>query len=600
MTTPKNLPARPAMLTLSIAIAAVLATAAPMVRAQSLVELYESARSYDAAYQSAKLQYDANLAKADQAKAGLLPTAGVSAGVTRTGFENTAPTIDRSFNTQNATLSASQPLYRPANWATWEQAAKQVEQSQAQLETANQDLIVRTSQAYFDVLAAQDTLTFVRAQKTAVAEQLASAKRNFEVGTSTITDTREAQSRYDLVIAQEIAAENDLRVKKLALDTLVGKTEAQPKPLLVPVILPAVEPADINTWVQQSEVVHPNIRLAQSGVEIAELEVKKAEAGHKPTVDLQASYNVTRNPSGTASTIPPFAFRTNTTTVGVVLNVPLFAGFATQNRVRETLSLRDKAQSDLEGTRRNVAQATRAAFFGVQSGQGQVKALEAAELSSQSALDANKLGYQVGVRINIDVLNSQSQLFQTKRDLAKARYDVLMGDLKLRQANGTLVSDDLQKINSLLSTQPVSAVPITMPAAPVVTAAATPAAPAAASAATAPPPKMSPPTSTPTAPTMFRPDAPRARRGKSSAAPASNGRRASKSRSRTCKSRSMATRPPQPSPRPIKPAPPLPPAASSCCSKIQVAAGSSSTKKRSDVKRAQRPAACGSRRSQYP
>jgi outer membrane protein len=451
MTTPKKLPARPVMLPLSMAIAAVLAVAAPMAKAQSLVELYESARAYDAAYQSAKLQYDANLFKADQAKAGLLPTAGISAGATRTAFENTAPVIDRSFNTQNATLNLSQPLYRPGNWATYEQAAKQVEQSQAQLETANQDLIVRTSQAYFDVLAAQDTLTFVRAQKVAVAEQLASAKRNFEVGTSTITDTREAQARYDLVIAQEIAAENDLRVKKLALDTLVGKTEAQPKPLLVPVSLPAIQPADVNTWVAQSEAVHPNIRLAQSGLEIADLEVKKAEAGHKPTLDLQASYNVTRNPSGTATTIPPFAFRTNSTTVGVVLNVPLFAGFATQNRVRETLSLRDKAQSDLEGARRTVAQATRTAYFGVQSGQGQVKALEAAEASSQSALDANKLGYQVGVRINIDVLNSQSQLFQTKRDLAKARYDVLLGDLKLRQANGTLTPEDLQKINALLA-----------------------------------------------------------------------------------------------------------------------------------------------------
>ncbi|WP_431095564.1 TolC family outer membrane protein [Polaromonas aquatica] len=452
MTTPKKPPAlRLSMLPLSIAITSALMMAAPAAQAQSLVELYESARAFDAAYQSAQRQYDANLARAAQAKAGILPTAGISAGASRSNFENTAPVTDRSFNTQNATLNLSQPLYRPANWATYEQAAKQVEQSKAQLETANQDLIVRTSQAYFDVLAAQDTLTFVRAQKAAVAEQLASAKRNFEVGTSTITDTREAQARYDLVIAQEIAAENDLRVKKLALDTLVGKVETQPKPLLAPVNLPAVEPADVNTWVQQSEAVHPNIRLAQSGLEIAELEVRKAEAGHKPTLDATASYNVTRNPQGTASTNPPFAFRTNTTTVGVVLNVPLFAGFATQNRVRETLSLKEKAQSDLEGARRNVAQATRAAYFGVQSGQGQVKALEAAELSSQSALDANRLGYQVGVRINIDVLNSQSQLFQTKRDLAQARYNVLLGDLKLRQANGTLTPEDLQKINALLA-----------------------------------------------------------------------------------------------------------------------------------------------------
>ena len=133
------------------------------------------------------------------------------------------------------------------------------------------------------------------------------------------------------------------------------------------------------------------------------------------------------------------------------MTVPIFAGFATENRYKETVSLEDKAKNDLEAARRNVAQATRAAYFGVVSGIGQVKALEAAEESSQVALDANKLGYTVGVRINIDVLNSQSQLFQTKRDLAKARYDVLVGGLKLRQANGTLKIEDLQSVNALLA-----------------------------------------------------------------------------------------------------------------------------------------------------
>ena len=432
----------------SLAMGLALTAMAPFAKAQSLVELYESARAFDASYQSAKLQYDANLARADQAKAGILPTAGLAAGVSRTGFDNTNPAVDRSFNTQNATLSASQPLYRPANWATYEQAFKQVDQAKAQLDTAEQDLVVRTSQAYFDVLAALDTLAFVRAQKAAVAEQLASAKRNFEVGTSTITDTREAQARYDLVVAQEISAENDLRVKKIALDQLVGKVEAQPKGLAVPLNLPPVVPLDVNAWVQQSELVHPNIRLAQSALSIAELEVKKAEAGHKPTLDAVASYNITRSPSG--STQNAFSSRTTTGSIGLQFNLPLFAGFSTQNRIRETLSLKDKASSDLEGARRAVALNTRTAYFGVLSGQGQVKALEAAELSSQSALDANKLGYQVGVRINIDVLNSQSQLFQTKRDLAQARYNVLLGGLRLRQANGTLSPEDLQLINTLL------------------------------------------------------------------------------------------------------------------------------------------------------
>uniref|UniRef100_UPI0025829AC7 TolC family protein n=1 Tax=uncultured Acidovorax sp. TaxID=158751 RepID=UPI0025829AC7 len=190
-------------------------------------------------------------------------------------------------------------------------------------------------------------------------------------------------------------------------------------------------------------------------LDIARLETKKAETGHRPTVDLQAGYNITRNPNGTL-TAPGVNSRTNVASIGVAsigvaLNLPLFAGFAVQNRVKETLALETKAEADLETARRNVAQATRSAFFGVQSGQGQVQALEAAEASSQTALDANKLGYQVGVRINIDVLNAQSQLYQTKRDLAQARYNVLLGTLKLRQAAGTLGLEDVQRINSLLA-----------------------------------------------------------------------------------------------------------------------------------------------------
>jgi outer membrane protein len=289
----------------------------------------------------------------------------------------------------------------------------------------------------------------VRAQKAAVGEQLASAKRNFEVGTSTITDTREAQARFDLVTAQEIAAENDLRVRKIALDQLVGRTDTQPRPLQVPLALPPLVPNDVTPWVLQSEEAHPNVRQARANLEVARLEIDKAEAGHKPTVDLTASYGAQRNPQG--STVSPLNSRANTTTVGLALNLPLFAGFATQNRIRETLSLEERARSDLEGAKRTVALNTRTAFFGIQSGQGQVRALEAAELSSQSALDANRLGYQVGVRINIDVLNAQSQLFQTKRDLAQARYNVLIGGLRLRQANGTLTPEDLLLINSLLA-----------------------------------------------------------------------------------------------------------------------------------------------------
>jgi len=417
-------------------------------QAQSLVELYESARVFDAPYQSAKSQYTATLARADQAKAALLPTVGLSMGASATNLDNTLASANQgNYNTQSATLSASQPLYRPANRASYEQGMKLVDLAQAQLAAADQDLIVRVSQAYFDVLAAIDTLTFVKAQKTAVGEQLASAKRNFEVGSATITDTREAQARFDLGTAQEIAAENDLRVKRIALDQLVGKNDAQPKSLAQPLTLPALVPADVNTWVVQAEAGHPGIRQAQVALDVAQLETQKAQAGHKPTLDLTAGYNITQN-NGSANS--PADSRTNAASIGLSFNLPLFAGYAIQNRVRETVALEEKARNDLDGSMRTVAQGTRSAFFGVLSGQGQVKALEAAEASSQSALEANQVGYQVGVRINIDVLNAQSQLFQTKRDLAKARYDVLVGGLRLRQASGTLKPEDLNAVNALL------------------------------------------------------------------------------------------------------------------------------------------------------
>ncbi|MDZ7920178.1 TolC family outer membrane protein [Rhodoferax sp.] len=439
-------PFAPRWKALSLALA-LAGGALPSLQAQSLVDLYTAARGFDASYQSAKSQFDATLAKSAQARAAILPTANFALGASRSNQE-VLPSAERSYGSQTATISASQPLYRPANWASYEQGNKQVALAQAQLQAAEQDLIVRVSQTYFDVLASTDSLAFVKSQKTAVAEQLASAKRNFEVGTSTITDSREAQARFDLVIAQELAAENDLRVKTIALNQLVGKSDAAPKPLAAPVVLAPLEPADAEVWVQQSISRHPGIAQQEVALEVAKLETAKAEAGHKPTLDLTGSYSAVNNNGTSTATADS---RVNVATIGVSFNLPLFAGFSTQNRIKETLALEDKARTDLEATKRAVAQGTRTAFFGVLSGQGQVKALEAAEASSQSALEANKLGYQVGVRINIDVLNSQSQLFDTKAKLAKARYDVLVGGLKLKQANGTLVAEDLNPINGQLA-----------------------------------------------------------------------------------------------------------------------------------------------------
>jgi outer membrane protein len=420
---------------------------------QSLLELYDAARGFDASYQSVQAQFEATRLRSSQAQAKLGPTGSLSVNLSKNNINYNpnqgSSNFDRFYGTNAATVTASQPLYRPADKAEVSQSSLQMQVVQEQLAAAEQELMVRVSQAYFDVLAAQDTVTFVQAQKTAVAEQLASAKRNFEVGTATITDTREAQAGFDLVTAQEIAAQNDLQVKKLALDQVVGKSGTQPKSMAVKAEPSPLSPSQVDEWVSLSAEKNPTLRQAVIGLQVSELETQKAKAGLKPTVDLQISHNLTNNVNG-SSAGAYYGSTTNLTTGAVVLSWPFYTGNALDNRVRETLSLTQKAQADLDAATRTVAQNTRSAFFGVMSGVSQVKALQAAVESSQVALEANKLGYSVGVRINMNVLDAQSKLFDTKAKLAKARYDVLMGSLRLRQVSGTLQLQDLQGINNLL------------------------------------------------------------------------------------------------------------------------------------------------------
>jgi len=257
----------------------------------------------------------------------------------------------------------------------------------------------------------------------------------------------EAQSRADLSSAQTIAAESDLAVKRHALLVLTGKEPDALKGLRKGVALSRPEPADIQSWVASAETGSYAVQAAQIGREISDREVERNRAGHLPTVDLVASHG--NNTS--ANAFAGFAKTDlDTTVVGVQLALPLFQGGVVNSRVREAAALRDKARFDLDNARRTAAQNARQAYLGVSSGLAQVKAFEAAQVSSRSALDANKLGYEVGVRINIDVLNAQSQLFDTLQKLSKARYDTLLAQLKLKAAAGTLGDDDIKAINALL------------------------------------------------------------------------------------------------------------------------------------------------------
>ena len=441
---------RPIPVVLAFGVACLACVSYTAALAQSLPELYEAARGYDAAYQAARAQSEAAKFRAAQADARLLPNVGLTAGVSRTDTSSPFPPSGandrRGLSTVQGGVRATQPLYNPGYSVLIEQSRRALDLSLADLAIAEQDLIVRVAQAYFDVLAAQDSLTTAQANKRAISEQLASAKRNFEVGTATITDTREAQARFDLAGAQELAAENDLQSKRIALDVVVGRSNVKPLALLTPVALPAVAPADVNAWVSVGDEQHPGVRKARLALEIAKLDTAKARADDGLTVDLAGSFGAARN-SGSGAI--PAAGNSFQGKLEVLLAMPLYSGGALQNRIKETLALEEKSRNDFDAARRSVAQTTRVAYFGLQSLHAQVKAFEAAESSSQLALEATQLGYKVGVRVNLDVLNAQTQLFTTKRDLAKARYDVVLNGLKLRQASGQLEPGDVTAVDRL-------------------------------------------------------------------------------------------------------------------------------------------------------
>jgi outer membrane protein len=436
--------------TISLLLSGVLWAGA--AQAADLLSVYGDAVDYDAQFAAARASLDAGREKLPQARSGLLPVIGVAASTAWNDTESTTvstPAVTRNmqYNTNGWTASLTQPLFRWQNWVAYQQGRLSVVVAEAQFDAAKQDLIVRVAQAYFDVLLAQETLATARAQQTAIAEQLESAKRNFEVGTATITDTHEAQARFDLAVATEIAARNDLLGKNEALRVVTGKGPQMLKILKTGTEIGRPQPDDIEKWAETAENANLSVVQAKLGFEIATEEISKQRAGHYPTLDVVATNG--RNGAG-FNTTTGGGLDSKGSTVGLQLSLPIFAGGAVVSKDREAVALREKARADLENARRQAALGARQAYLGVTSGLSQVVAYEAALASSQAALDSNKLGYEVGVRINIDVLNAQGQLFDTRQKLAKARFDTLIAQLKLKVAAGNLTEDDLRMINGLL------------------------------------------------------------------------------------------------------------------------------------------------------
>jgi outer membrane protein len=414
-----------------------------------IVQVYREALANDAQYAAARATVEAGREKLPQGLAGLLPAVGATAG--SVWNENryhggSQPSWKNDYNTHAYNVSLTQPLFRWQNVVQYGQAQWQVAQAEAIFAQASQDLILRVAQAYFDVLYAQENLAAVRSNKEAIAQQLAQAKQNFEVGTATITDAHEAQSRYDLSIAQELAGENELEVKRFALSVIVGREIGELARLRADAKLLPPQPANMEKWVEAAENDSFEVQAQQAALEVAQGEVEYARAGHYPTLDVVANYG--RNAAGPSAS-GGSSLQTDTRNIGLQLSIPLYEGGAVGSRTREAIAKRSAAQSLLENARRAATLDARQSFLGVVNGLAQIQALDAALVSSVSALEANKLGYEVGVRINIDVLNAEQQVYITRRDLAKARFDTLLAQLGLKAAVGALSEDDLEAIRSL-------------------------------------------------------------------------------------------------------------------------------------------------------
>ncbi len=419
---------------------------------QSLVDIYSQALAHDPTLASALSANQAAQELIEQGKALYRPTVNFSAGANASqtdikyiGAGTPFRAGQANFEGYNYGVDARQPIFRKQNLVQMDQAKTQVSQADKQLALSQQELILRTTQSYFDVLIAQDKIDLIIAQKAAILSQLDQANANFEVGTATITDVNEAQARYDLSVAQEIAAVNEHQVAKRAVQAITGE---------IPQKLATVK-ADIKTnrleqsmdkWLEVAAKNNLNIQIEQDTVKFAEQEIERARAGHLPTLDAVASY------SDTYANGSPNVFGSDLKngTIGLQLQLPLYEGGATSSRVRQAVLNKQKAQDDVEIARRKTELETQRAYLNLSTSIAQVKAYEQALISSQSQVDSTKLGYEVGVRTSVDVLNAQQQFFSAKRDLLQSRYNYLVNIIRLKAASGIVVEADLVDINQQL------------------------------------------------------------------------------------------------------------------------------------------------------
>lgn len=431
-----------------IGIMIVMTTLSTAVSAESLVDIYEGALSNDPQLAAARSRRDSVAESKPQSLALLLPnlSATVAANRVRQNVKS-SPFPGNSgielYDDNNLRLNLQQPVYHHDYWVQLSQADGRIAQAEAEYRAAQQDLIIRTAQSYFDILSAQDERLFATAEKEAIARQLEQAKERFEVGLIAITDVHEAQAGFDQARAGEILAINEVDNSWEALHEIINRRPEKLRGLTDNLPLVQPDPLDIGAW--RAAAVEGNLELIarRAGTEVTKQNISLQRSGHYPTLDIVGSIGLTDTDKSTG-------LRTDTRTIGLQLNLPIYEGSAVNSRTRQARHDFQEAQRNLDKTLRSVERQVKDAYRGVLTRISQVEALHAAVVSSESALEATEAGFEVGTRTMVDVLAEQRNLFRAKRDYSRARYDYIINRLKLKQATGSLARADLEEVNQIL------------------------------------------------------------------------------------------------------------------------------------------------------
>ena len=424
--------------------------------AADLLSLFQLAEQRDPVLKGAQAGLRATLEAFPQARAGLLPSVGITANVARnfqqvTTPEGTTPAGvdgfqggDFTFTSGGYSLNVTQPLYHRDRFIQLKQADSRIRQAHHEVDAVYQELIVRLTERYFALLGAADNLDFAGAELTALRRQLEETRQRFEVGLIAITDVEEAQAGYDLSVAQEIEARNLQDDAREALHEVIGEEPGAIAKLREQIPLLSPEPADIAAWADQALVQNLRVAAASAAVDTAREEIDRQAAGHFPTLDLVGSHGFDTS-GGRFGNV-----ETDGTAIGVELAVPIFSGGAVVSRTREAAEQHQQAIERMEQARRESYRRTRVAYLGVITGISRIKALKQAVQSSIVSVASTKAGLEVGTRTAVDVVVTERALFGTRRDYARARYNYLLDTLRLKFAAGTLTSSDLVAVNGFL------------------------------------------------------------------------------------------------------------------------------------------------------